>query len=130
MTGHDPARVGSREAPTKALLRILSITTRDRLELVTLELEEAKRRVVALFVWTVLALIGGIQAILLTGLVILYLVPAGLRQIVAVALVAVIWLLVGWAVARTKALLRETGHPFATTLNQLQKDLECLRNGD
>ena len=130
MKNGDSVRVGSREGPAGALLRLVSSTTRDRLELVTLEFEEEKRKYLALLVWTALALIVGMQALLLTSLVILYLVPPELRQPVAVTLVALNWLLFVWAMTTAKTRLEETGKPFQTTWDQLQKDMECLKNDD
>jgi len=73
-----------------------------------------------------LALIGGMQAILLTSLVILYLVPSELRRPVAVAWVALNWLLFVWAMPTAKTRLQKTGKPFQTTWDRSQKDMECL----
>jgi uncharacterized membrane protein YqjE len=130
MKDADPDRVRSWEGPAAALLRIVSSTTRDRLDLVTLEFKEEKRKYLALLGWGALAVIVGMQAILLTNLVILYLVPFELRPWVAVALVALNWLLVVWAMMAARARLAETGRPFQTTWEQLQKDMECLKSDD
>jgi uncharacterized membrane protein YqjE len=112
------------------LLKVLTATARDRLELAMLEFEEEKRKYMGLLVWTGVALLAGTQSLLLTSLVIIYLVPPSFRPAVAIALILLNWLFVVWAIVRAKSLLHETGRPFEATAEQLRKDLECLKTDD
>jgi uncharacterized membrane protein YqjE len=110
------------------LLRKLAQTglgaLRNRGELLLVELQEEKERLVAAFVWTAALLFSGFMGVMLLTATVIFLFPEAYRLWAAGGF-AVLYL--GGAVASVfivKGLLKET--PFAETIEQVRKDGEWL----
>jgi uncharacterized membrane protein YqjE len=101
-----------------------------RIELFAVELQEEKLRVIRLLIWLTVALALAVAGLLVAiGALGLFLwESAGYAGVIGLAVAAL---------AASAALLWSLGRrigrgpdPFATTLAEMRKDLECLKNRD
>jgi uncharacterized membrane protein YqjE len=99
----------------------------DRLQLLALELNEEKFRLIQTFIWISAILFLAVIAVLFTSLVVVVVFWETAR-------VAVVSILAGVYVAATIAaimgfrrFLKRQPKPFAATLRELQQDRECIR---
>ena len=98
-----------------------------RLELIAIELQEEKLRLIQTFIWISAAVFTGMLAITFASLTLVYLfwvsarlaVLGGLTVLYASAFVAII-------VAFRRYLARQP-KPFAATLQEIQEDRACIR---
>lgn len=98
----------------------------DRLELLALELREAKIRFIQALLLTCLALVFSLLGLLLLVLAGLYFLPAEGR-IYGLAVTAAISLLTGWAVfLRLCRHLSQKPLAFDQSLTELKKDTSCF----
>ncbi|MCF8063062.1 MAG: phage holin family protein [Deltaproteobacteria bacterium] len=96
-----------------------------RMQLLSLELQEEKSRVVGLLVWAASAVFFGILAVAMVTFTVIYLLE-GEGRVVAMVLFTLFYLLaaaVSAVVIRKKLLSTK---PFARTLEALKKDRECF----
>ena len=111
----------------RALADGLLAGAQDRLELLTVELQEEKFRLIQIFVWISAAIFAGVMAITFASITLVYLfwesarlaVLCGLTLIYAGALVAVV-------IAFRRYLARQP-RPFAATLEEIKIDRSCIR---
>jgi uncharacterized membrane protein YqjE len=104
----------------------LLASVHDRVELVSLELQEEKFRLIQTFVWISAALFASMMALTFASLTLVYLfwesarlaVLGGLTLVYAGAAVAII-------VAFRRFLARQP-RPFAATIEELKQDRECI----
>lgn len=105
----------------------LIASVQDRLELLAVELQEEKFRLVQTFLWISAAVFTGMLAIVFASLTVVYLfwdsarlaVLGGLTVLYAAALVGII-------IAFRRYLARQPT-PFAVTLHELKDDRACIR---
>jgi uncharacterized membrane protein YqjE len=103
-------------------------TLRDRFELLALELQEEKLRLIQTFVWICAAVFTGMMVAAFASLTLVYLfwesarlaVLAGLTAFYAAALVAIV-------VAFRRFIARQP-RPFAATRQEIAEDRACIRN--
>jgi uncharacterized membrane protein YqjE len=108
----------------------LVATLQDRLELVSVELQEEKFRLIQIFIWISAAVFSGMMAITFASLTLVYLcwesarlaVLGGLTLLYAGALLAIM-------VAFRRFLARQP-RPFAATLQEIGEDRACIRTGN
>ena len=108
----------------------LIATLQDRLELVSVELQEEKFRLIQIFIWISAAVFAGMMAITFASLTLVYLcwesarlaVLGGLTLLYAGALVAIV-------VAFRRFLARQP-KPFAASLQEIGEDRACMRTGN
>lgn len=106
----------------------LLATVHDRLELISIELQEEKYRLIQTFIWISAALFTGMMAVTFASLTLVYLfwesarlaVLGGLAVLYAGALIAII-------VALRRFLSRQP-NPFAATLHEMGEDRACIRD--
>lgn len=106
----------------------LLASVQDRLELISIELQEEKLRLIQTFIWICAAVFSGLMAIVFASLTLVYLfwesarlaVLGGLTLFYASALVVVV-------VAFRRYLARQP-RPFAATLEEINEDRACIRN--
>ena len=106
----------------------LLATVQDRLELLSVELQEEKFRLIQTFVWISAAVFTGMMAITFASLTLVYLfwanarlaVLGGLAVFYAAALVAII-------IAFRRFIARQPS-PFAATRQEIGEDRACIRN--
>ena len=99
-----------------------------RLELIAIELQEEKLRLIQTFIWISAAVFSGLLAIVFASLTLVYLfwdsarlaVLGGLTLFYVATLVAVVW-------AFRRYLARQP-NPFAATLEEIGEDRACIRN--
>jgi uncharacterized membrane protein YqjE len=106
----------------------LLASVHDRLELISIELQEEKLRLIQTFIWISAAVFSGLLAIVFASLTLVYLfwdsarlaVLGGLALFYAATLVAVV-------VAFRRYLARQP-NPFAATLEEIGEDRACIRS--
>jgi uncharacterized membrane protein YqjE len=106
----------------------LLATVQDRLELLSIELQEEKFRLIQTFVWISAAVFTGMMAITFASLTLVYLfwanarlaVLGGLAVFYAAALVAII-------IAFRRFIARQPS-PFHATRQEIGQDRACIRN--
>jgi uncharacterized membrane protein YqjE len=102
----------------------------DRLELLSVEVQEEKFRLIQIFVWISAAVFTAMMALAFASLTVVYLfwkdaplaALGGLTLFYVAALVAI-------AVAFRRYLARQP-KPFAATLQELKEDSACIRTGN
>ena len=100
------------------------VILRNRAELFVVELQEEQHRLIALFLLAGSALLLGLLALVLFTGVIIFLFAPPYRIYAAAALGGLYLLAAGLLVFRIKSYLQ--AEPFAETINQMKKDVECL----
>ena len=106
----------------------LMASVQDRLELLSVELQEEKFRLIQTFIWISAAVFTGMMAITFASLTLVYLfwesarlaVLGGLTGLYAGTLVAIV-------VAFRRFLARQP-KPFAATLQEIREDRACIRS--
>jgi uncharacterized membrane protein YqjE len=112
----------------RALGDSLLASVQDRLELLSVELQEEKYRLIQTFVWISAAVFTGMMAITFASLTLVYLfwenarlaVLGGLTVFYAAALVAII-------IAFRRFIARQP-RPFSATRQEIGEDRACIRN--
>jgi uncharacterized membrane protein YqjE len=102
----------------------------DRLSLLSLELQEEKFRLIRIFLWISAAVFAGVMAVAFASLALVYLfwesarlaVLSGLALFYTLAFVAILVAL--------RSFLAHQPRPFAATLEELDTDRSCMRNGN
>ena len=108
----------------------LVATLQDRLELVSVELQEEKFRLIQIFIWISAAVFAGMMAITFASLTLVYYywesarlaALGGLTLLYAGALVVI--------VVSLRRFLARQPKPFAATLQELGEDRACIRTGN
>ena len=101
--------------------------TRDRLELLSLEVQEEKFRVIQTLIWISAAILLGTLALAFASLTLVYLFwetarLAVLAGLTGFYLAATIGIVVG-----LRRFLSRQPRPFAATLEEFEQDHECIR---
>ena len=108
----------------------LLATAQDRLELLSVELQEEKYRLIRIFLWISTAVFTGMMAVTFASLTLVYLfwdsarlaVLGGLAAFYTVALVVIVILF--------RRFLARQPSPFAATLEEIGEDRACIRTGN
>ena len=98
----------------------------DHVELVAIELQEEKLRLIQTFIWISAAIISGMLALAFLSLTIVWLCPEHARPFVLGGLTL---LYLGAAIAIFVTLrrrLERQPNPFAATVREIARDRECL----
>lgn len=105
----------------------LLASVHDRIELLSLELQEEKQRLIQVFIWISVLVFLAILATVFASLVLVVLFWETARVAVVSSLAgAYVAALVAVAVSFRRYLAHQP-KPFAATLNELKKDRECFR---
>jgi uncharacterized membrane protein YqjE len=107
----------------------LLATVQDRLDLLAVELQEEKFRLIQTFIWISAAVFTGMMAIAFASLTLVYFfwesarlaVLGGLAVFYAAALVAII-------IAFRRFIARQP-RPFLASRKEIEEDRSCIRNG-
>jgi uncharacterized membrane protein YqjE len=100
----------------------------NRVELLAVELQEEKIRLVRLLLWTGAALFAAFLAITVITIAVVFLVPDD-KQPIALIGFGVIYALVAVFIAvKLRGEIRNAPPPLADTLSELKKDLQSLRS--
>lgn len=123
-----PAAVGFSKS-LRALIDSMLSSVEDRLELLGVELQEEKFRLIRIFVWISAAFFAGVMAVAFASLTLVYLFWESARLAVLAGLTATYTgLLVGIVVAFRRYLAVQP-RPFATSLQEIKADRSCMRDG-
>ena len=100
----------------------------NRVELLALELQEEKLRLVRLLLWTGAALFSAFLAITVVTIAVVFLVPEEARKI-AISGFGVLYAIVAAVLAmKLRSEVRNAPPPLADTMAELKKDLQALRS--
>jgi len=111
----------------KTLGDALLAGVQDRLELLGVELQEEKFRLIQIFVWISAAVFAGVMAITFVSLTLVYLFWDSARLFVLGGLAALYTAaFVGVVLAFRRYLARQP-RPFAATLQEIKIDRSCIR---
>ena len=111
----------------RALADGLLATVQDRIELISVELQEEKYRLIQVFIWISAAVFAGMMAITFASITLVYLLWDSARL---AALGGLTLLYTGAAVAIVVAFRRHLARqprPFAATLDEIKVDRSCIR---
>jgi len=111
----------------RALADSMLATVQDRMELVSVELQEEKHRLIQVFIWISAAIFTGVMAITFASITLVYLfwesarlaALGGLTLLYTAAVVAIV-------IAFRRHLARQP-RPFAATLAEIKTDRACIR---
>src|SRR4051812_39001243 len=110
----------------RSLVDNLLGSVHDRIELISLELQEEKQRLIQLFVWISVAVFTGMMALAFASFTLVYLFWESARLI---ALGALTLVYSGAAIAAVLMLRRQIARqpkPFAASLQELRNDRACI----
>ena len=100
----------------------------NRVELLAVELQEEKIRLVRLLLWTGAALFAAFLAITVITIAVVFLVPDDKRSIAIIGF-GVVYAVVAVVIAvKLRGEIRNAPPPLADTLSELKKDLQSLRS--
>lgn len=102
-------------------------STRDRLELFTIELQEEKFRVIQLFIWISAAIFSAMLAITFASLTIVYLFWESARLAVLTGFTVVYGGGFVAIVIYCRRFIAQHPRPFRATLAELDQDRACIR---
>ncbi|MGD0060135.1 MAG: phage holin family protein [Verrucomicrobiia bacterium] len=97
-----------------------------RLELLSVELQREKNRLIEVLVWILIAVVLGLVALILVSFTLVVLFWDSARVVVLVLLCV---LYVGgaiWAVQRARKILKQSRTPLKDSIEELKKDRACL----
>lgn len=98
----------------------------NRLELLSIEIQQQTRHLVVLLVWTLLAVALGLVALVVVTVTIVVLFWDSARIPVLLVLCAFYVGATTWAVTRARKLLRDARKPLGDSIQELKKDRACL----
>lgn len=100
----------------------------DRVELLAVELQEEKFRLIQAFVWISAAVFTGMMALTFASLTLVYLFWESARLAVLGGLAVFYLVALGGIIVAFRRYLARQPRPFAATLQELQDDRTCIRN--
>ncbi|HTL68555.1 MAG TPA: phage holin family protein [Lacunisphaera sp.] len=101
----------------------------DRLSLLSVELQEEKFRLIRTFLWISAAVFAGVMAIAFASLALVYLFWESARLAVLGGLALFYAVAFGAILLAFRSYLARQPRPFAATLEELNTDRACMRNG-
>lgn len=111
----------------RSLADSLLATVEDRIELISVELQEEKYRLIQVFIWISAAIFAGMMAVTFASITLVYLLWDSARL---AALGGLTLLYTGAAVTIVVAFRRHLARqprPFAATLQEIKVDRTCIR---
>jgi len=117
---------GGLRASLQGMLSTLLAILQTRLELLSTEVEEEKRRLLGTMAWGAVSILLGTMALAFLAVFITVLFWDSHRLLVVGLMTMTFGLISAWAMHRAKALLRESGQMLAATLAELDADRHAL----
>jgi uncharacterized membrane protein YqjE len=124
MSATDPA------GPIEGLRNLaanLAGSVRDRIALLSLEVEEERDRLLVSFAWISAAMIAGSLALLLASITVVYIFWDSARLAVLIGLTLLYTVIAVAVVVGLRRHLARQPRPFAASLAELEADQACLR---
>jgi uncharacterized membrane protein YqjE len=123
----DPAAPTGFLASFRALGDGLAASLQDRLELLSLEMQEEKFRLIQTFIWISAAVFTGIMALAFASLTLVYLCPPGARLAALGGLTLFYAAALAVIIVTFRRYLARQPKPFAATLHELGEDRACIQ---
>lgn len=111
----------------KAIASNLAAITRGRLELISLELQEERHRLIQGLIWASAAIFSGAMAFIMINVTVVYLFWENARLAVLITLTLFYTFLLAGIAVGFRRYLKQQRPPFADTIGEFQKDYECFR---
>lgn len=124
----DPPAPAGFVSALRALADGLFANLEDRLELLGLEVQEEKFRLIRIFVWISAVIFAGAMAVVFASLTIVYLFWESARLAVLGGLAAAYAVMFGVIVVAFRRYLARQPRPFAASLQEIKADRTCIRN--
>jgi uncharacterized membrane protein YqjE len=102
-------------------------TVEDRVELVSVELQEEKYRLIQVFIWISAAVFTGVMAITFASITLVYLLWDGARLAALGGLTLLYTGAMVTIVVAFRRYLARQPRPFAATLEEIKVDRTCIR---
>jgi uncharacterized membrane protein YqjE len=126
MENRTPASSGLLDALRKLGDSLIG-TVHDRIELLSVEVQEEKFRLIRLFVAISAAIFAGIMAVTFASITVVYLFWESARIPVLVGLTLAYSGALAWILISLRNYLSRQPKPFAGTIQELKEDRECFR---
>jgi uncharacterized membrane protein YqjE len=97
-----------------------------RLELLSVELQQEKHRLVELLAWVLIAVVLGLVALILVSFIVVVLFWDSARLAMLVLLCLLYVGGTAWAVRRVRKILNRSRTPLKDSIEELKKDRACL----
>ncbi len=123
----DEAKPDGLMASARRTLEVILRTLQNRAELFGLELEEEGHWVVAALIWAAAAVFFTVLAIVMITITVVLVVPSEARPWVLLAFSLVYLLLGTIAIFGLRKHVSTRRPPLVDTINELKKDLDCIR---
>jgi len=105
----------------------LIASLQDRVQLLSVELQEEKFRLIQIFIWISAAVFAGVMAITFASLTLVFFFWDSARLVVLGGLTLFYAGLATIIVIAFRRYLKRQPQPFASTIEELQEDAECIR---
>lgn len=102
----------------------------ERLQLISIELQEEKFRLIRIFFWISAAVFSGMMAITFASLTLVYLFWESARLMVLGGLTVFYATGLAIIILAFRRFLARQPSPFADTLHEIREDRACMRNGN
>jgi uncharacterized membrane protein YqjE len=114
-------------ASFRALGDGLAASLQDRLELLSLEMQEEKFRLIQIFIWISAGVFTGMMTIAFASLTLVYCCPPDARPAALGGLTLLYATALGVIVVTFRRYLARQPKPFAATLHELGEDRACIQ---
>jgi uncharacterized membrane protein YqjE len=114
-------------ASFRALGDGLAASLQDRLELLSVEMQEEKFRLIQIFIWISAAVFTGMMTLAFASLTLVYFCPPDARLAALGGLTLLYATALGVIVVTFRRYLARQPKPFAATLHELGEDRACIQ---
>jgi uncharacterized membrane protein YqjE len=108
----------------------LLATVEDRIELVSVELQEEKFRLIKIFIWISAAIFTAVMAIMFASITVVYLLWDSARLAALIGLTAVYAAAAAAIVVAFRGYIARQPKPFAATLQEIKSDRSTIQAGN
>lgn len=111
----------------RAFTDSLLATVEDRIELVSVELQEEKLRLIKIFIWISAAIFTGLMAVTFASITVVYMLWESARLAALIGLTAVYTIAAVSIIVAFRSYLARQPRPFAATLSEIKMDRSCIQ---
>jgi uncharacterized membrane protein YqjE len=105
----------------------LLATVQDRIELVSVELQEEKLRLIKVFIWISAAIFAGLLALMFASITIVYLFWDSARLAALIGVTALYTAATVAIIVAFRAYIARQPKPFAATIAEIKNDRACIQ---
>ncbi len=114
----------------RTLADSLLATVQDRIELISVELQEEKFRLIQTFIWISAAIFTAVMAIMFASITVVYLLWDSARLAALIGLTAVYAAAAAAIVVAFRGYIARQPKPFAATLQEIKTDRSTIQAGN